>query len=74
MLYSKSQYHDLCQGALFKEYRDLYQGALSPVFSSRSFIVSGFTFKSLIYFELVFASGIRHRPKFTLLHVNVQLS
>ena len=28
-----------------------------PVFSSKSFIVSGLTFRSLIYFELIFVYG-----------------
>ena len=31
---------------------------VSPVFSSRSFIVSGLTFHSLIYFELIFVYSI----------------
>ena len=30
-----------------------------PLFSSRSFIVSGLTFQSLIHFELIFVYGIR---------------
>ena len=30
-----------------------------PVFSSRSFIVSGLTFRSLIYFEFIFMYGVR---------------
>ena len=31
------------------------------MFSSRSFIVSGLTFRSLIYFEFIFAYGVRWR-------------
>ena len=30
-----------------------------PMFSSRSFIVSGLTFRSLIHFEFIFVYGIR---------------
>ena len=30
-----------------------------PVFSSKSFIVSGLTFRSLIRFEFVFVCGVR---------------
>ena len=29
-----------------------------PMFSSRSFIVSGLTFRSLIHFEFIFAYGV----------------
>ena len=35
-----------------------------PMFSSRSFIVSGLTFRSLIHFEFIFVYGVR---KWTLL-------
>ena len=37
------------------------------MFSSRSFRVSGLTFKSLIHFELIFVSGIRWGPVFSFL-------
>ena len=30
-----------------------------PMFSSKSFIVSGLTFRSLIHFEFIFVYGIR---------------
>ena len=30
-----------------------------PLFSSRSFIVSGLTFRSLIHFEFIFVYGVR---------------
>ena len=36
--------------------------SFSPVFSSRSFMVSGFTFKSSIHFKFIFMSGIRWGP------------
>ena len=30
-----------------------------PMFSSKSFIVSGLTFRSLIHFEFIFVNGVR---------------
>ena len=36
-----------------------------PVFSSRSFIVSGLTFRSLIHFEFIFVYGVRKKSKMT---------
>src|SRR5574337_1070104 len=48
--------------------------SLSVMFLSKSFIVSGLTFKSLIHFELIFAYGVRKCSNFILLHVAVQLS
>ena len=30
-----------------------------PMFSSKSFIVSGLTFRSLIHFEFIFVYGVR---------------
>ena len=45
-----------------------------PVFSSKSFIVSGLTFRSLIHFEFIFVYGVRKRSDFILLHVAVQFS
>lgn len=44
------------------------------MFSSRSSIVSGLTFKSLIYLELIFVCGIRRGSNFVLLHVDIQFS
>ena len=41
------------------------------VFSSRSSIVSGLTFKSLIYFEFSFVCGVRKSSESILLHVAV---
>ena len=43
-----------------------------PMFSSKSFIVSGLTFKSLIHFEFIFVYGVRECSNFILLHVAVQ--
>ena len=41
------------------------------MFSSKSFIVSGLMFRSLIDFELIFMYGVRC-SSFILLHVTVQ--
>ena len=43
-----------------------------PMFSSKSFIVSGFTFRSLIHF--IFVYGVRKCSNFVLLRVAVQFS
>ena len=45
-----------------------------PMFSSRSFIVSGLKFRSLIHFEFIFVYGVRKCPNFILLRVAVQFS
>ena len=36
-----------------------------PMFSSRSFIVSGVMFRSLIHFEFIFVYGVRKFHSFT---------
>ena len=43
-----------------------------PMFSSKSFIVSGLTFRSQIHFEFIFVYGVREWSNFILLHVAVQ--
>ena len=45
-----------------------------PMFSSKSFIVSGLTFRYLIHFYFIFVCGVRKCSRFILLHVVVQLS
>ena len=40
-----------------------------PKFSSKSFIVSGLTFRSLIHFEFIFVHGVRKCSSFILLQV-----
>ena len=45
-----------------------------PLFSSKSFIVSGLMFRSLIHFEFVFVHGFRKCSNFILLHIAVQFS
>ena len=44
------------------------------MFSSKSFTVSGLTFRSLIHFEFIFVYGVRKCSNFFLLHVSVQCS
>ena len=45
-----------------------------PMFSSRSFIVSGLTLRSLIHFEFIFVYGVRKCSSFILLQVVDQIS
>ena len=45
-----------------------------PMFSSRSFIVSGLTFRSLIHFEFIFVYGVKKCSSFILLQVVDQFS
>ena len=45
-----------------------------PMFSFKSFIVSRFTFRSLIHFEFIFVYGVRECSNFILLHVAIQFS
>ena len=45
-----------------------------PMFSSRSFIVSGLTFGPLIHFEFISVYGVRKCSGFTLLQVVDQFS
>ena len=44
------------------------------LFSSKSFIVSDLTFRSLIHFEFIFVYDVRKCSNFILLHVVVQFS
>ena len=44
------------------------------IFSSRSFIVSGLTFRSLIHFQFIFVYGVRKCSNFILLHLAIQFS
>ena len=43
---------------------EIYVGECLPMFSSRSFIVSGLTFRSLIHFEFIFMCGVRKMIQF----------
>ena len=47
----------------------IYVGDCFAYFSSRSFIVSGLTFRSLINFEFIFVYGVRKCSSFILLQV-----
>ena len=47
----------------------IYVGECFAMFSSRSFIVSGLTFRSLIHFEFIFVYGVRKCSGFILLQV-----
>ena len=40
-----------------------------PMFSSKSFILSGLIFRSLIHFEFIYVYGVRECSNFILLHV-----
>ena len=42
-----------------------------PMFSSRSFMVSSLTFRSLAHFEFIFVYGVRICSNFVLLHVQL---
>ena len=42
--------------------------------SSKSFIVSGLTFRSLIHFDFIFVCGVRKYHNLILLHVAVPFS
>ena len=44
------------------------------MFFSKSFIVSGLTFRSILHFEFIFVYGVRKCSSFILLHVTVQFS
>ena len=45
-----------------------------PLFSSRNFIVSGLTFRSLIHFKFIFVYGVKKCSSFILLQVVDQFS
>ena len=45
-----------------------------PMFSSKTFIVSGLTFRSLIHFGFIFVYGVRKYSSFILLQVIDQIS
>ena len=52
----------------------IYVGECLPMFSSRSFIVSGLMFRSLIHFEFIFVYGVRKCSSFILLQVTDKFS
>ena len=52
----------------------IYVENVLPKFSSKSFIVSGLTFGSLIHLEFIFVYGVRKYSSFILLQVVDQFS
>ena len=50
------------------------KNVLPTMFLSGSFIVPGFTLRSLIHFEFIFVYGVRKCSNFILLHVAIQFS
>ena len=48
--------------------------SILPMFSSRSFIVSGLMFRSLFHFDFIFVYGVRKCFSFILLQVVDQFS
>ena len=48
--------------------------SILPMFSSKSFRISGLKFRSLIHFEFMFVYGVRECSNFILLHIAVQFS
>ena len=47
---------------------------LTPMFSSKIFIILALIFTSLLHFELIFIYGVRKGSNFILLYVHIQLS
>ena len=48
--------------------------SVQPIFSSKGFIISGLTFRSLIYFEFIFVYGVKKCSDFILFPFAVQFS
>ena len=61
-------------GGSEKDLAVIYVRECSSCFSSKNFILSSLTFRSLIHFEFIFVYGIRECSNFILLHVTVQFS
>ena len=65
----------LASGDRFKKmFLRMMWKSILPMFSSRSFMASGFTLKYLIYFEFVFVHGMRKESCVIFMHVAVQFS
>ena len=52
----------------------IYVRECLPMFSYKSFIVSGLILRSLIHFEFIFVYGVRKCSNFILLHIVDQFS
>ena len=50
----------------------IYVNKSLPMFSSKRFIISGLTFRSLIHFEFIFVYGVRDYSNVSILHIAVQ--
>ena len=61
-------------GWVKKDLAVIYVKECSSHVSSKSFIVSGLTFRSLIHFEFIFVYGVKECSHFILLRVAVQFS
>ena len=48
--------------------------SIQPMFSSRSFMVLGLTFRSLIHFEFIFGYSVRNCSHFILLQIAIHFS
>ena len=55
-----------------KDLAEIMSKSLLPIFSSKSFIVSGLALKSLIHFELILVYGVRKYSNLIHLHVATQ--
>jgi len=61
-------------GGFKNDIAEIYVKECLPTFSSKSFILSSLTFRSLIHFEFIFVYGVRECSNFNLLHIVVQFS
>ena len=52
----------------------LMSKSVLPMFTSRSFMVSGFRFRSLIHFDFIFLYGVRKCANLIVLHAAIQFS
>ena len=68
-----SQNHEIIQMSFNNRINWMMLNVL-PVFSSKSLIVSGLTFRPLIHSEFIFVYGVRECSNYILLHVAVQFS
>ena len=71
---SATTFHFHYSGRCVIDYPAVICVNILPRFSSRSFIVSGLTFRSLIHFEFIFVHGVRKCSSFILLEVVDQFS
>ena len=59
----------------YQKYNTIFMSKIVlSMFSSKSFIVSGITYRSLVHFEFIFVYDVRKCSKVILLHVTVHFS